>query len=75
MKQFLILPVGSSQASLVQVKNTVLQSNLLEIQAIERYQHKHPTMNMEQAAMTWIEKNAARWRKQHSTGGIICPTV
>jgi hypothetical protein len=70
MSKTYILPVGS-QASLVQVKNTVLESNLLELKAIERYQHKHPSMSINQAAITWINQNAARWRKRH--GGIICP--
>jgi hypothetical protein len=70
MKHSIIQPVGTSRASIVQVKNTVLESNLLELKAIERYQHKHPSMDMETAAMSWIEKNAARWRMNHSLVGV-----
>jgi hypothetical protein len=67
MEKFkLIVPVNV-QATLVQVKNTVLQSNLLELKRIEDYQHHHPAMSMEQAAQTWIAKNAAQWRRRHST--------
>jgi hypothetical protein len=66
MKHSIIQPVGTSRAALVQVKNTVLKSNLLELREIERYQHKHPALDIEQAAMSWIATNAARWRKNYS---------
>jgi hypothetical protein len=60
----LVLPVNS-RATIVQIKNTVLESNLLEVKAIEHYQHLHPSLTVEEAAMTWIARNAARWRRHH----------
>jgi hypothetical protein len=63
--QSILLPVGYSQASIVQVKNTVLASNMLELKEIERYQRKHPSMDINTAGITWIAQNAARWRMNH----------
>jgi hypothetical protein len=69
MNRSIILPVGSSQATIVQVKNTVLETNQLELKEIEKYQHQHPTMSMEAAAMSWIDKNAAQWRHKYTLVG------
>ena len=50
----------------IQVKvNPVLVSNLLELKAIERYKARHPDMSMNDAAIRWIDKNAAAWRAKH----------
>ena len=57
----LILP----DHTIIQIKEPVLVSNLLELKEIEKFQHRHPSMNMEQAAMKWINKNAAAWRQNY----------
>jgi len=51
---------------IIQVKaNPVLVSNLMELKAIESYQHQHPDMSMNAAAIQWIDRNAAKWRAKH----------
>jgi hypothetical protein len=50
---------------IIQVKNPVLASNLLELKAIERYKARHPELSMNDAAIRWIDKNAAAWRAKH----------
>jgi hypothetical protein len=51
---------------IIQVKsNPVLVSNMLEIKAIEKYKARHPNLSMNQAAIQWIDKNAATWRAKH----------
>lgn len=50
----------------IQVKdNPVLVSNLMELKAIEHYHHRHPEKSMNDAAIEWINKNAATWRSKH----------
>jgi hypothetical protein len=49
----------------IQVKNTLIHSNLLQLKEIEKYQRQHSSMSMEQAAVQWIDKNAAQWRAKH----------
>ena len=50
----------------IQVKsNPVLVSNLLELKAIEKYKARHPEMSMNDAAIKWIDHNAASWRSKH----------
>lgn len=50
----------------IQVRaNPVLASNMLELKAIESYHQKHPGMSLNDAAVQWINKNAAAWRVKH----------
>jgi hypothetical protein len=57
---------------IIQVKhNPVLASNLLELRAIEKYKAKHPSMSMNDAAIQWIDKNAAAWRAKHPLQQIL----
>jgi hypothetical protein len=51
---------------IIQVKsNPVLASNMLELKAIEKYKAQHPALSMNDAAIQWIDKNAATWRAKH----------
>jgi hypothetical protein len=50
---------------IIQVKNPVLVSNLIELKEIVRYKDKHPELSMNDAAIRWINKNAAAWRAKH----------
>ena len=56
----------------IQVKsNPVLVSNLLELKAIEKYKARHPEMSMNDAAIKWIDRNAAAWRSKHPLQQIL----
>jgi hypothetical protein len=59
-------PIILTPNRVIQVKsNPVLVSNLLELKSIEKYHCQHPDMSMNDAAIQWIDKNAAKWRAKH----------
>jgi hypothetical protein len=61
MKSTIIMP-----DRVIQVKeNPVLVSNMLEFKAIEKYKAKHPELSLNDAAIQWIDRNAAAWRAKH----------
>ena len=60
-----LIPSGSSVKVVEAVKNDLLTSNLLQLREIEKFKRRHPNITMDQAAMVWIDKNAAAWRSKH----------
>jgi len=66
------LPIaGHSRSTLVvEVKNTLIASNMLEVKRIEEYQHRHSGLTINQAAQQWIARNAASWRRRHPLLGV-----
>lgn len=64
--QDLILPIpGSRTTQLIQVKNDLITSNLLQIKEIEKFRNKRPDLSMNEAAIQWINHNAVTWRRKH----------
>jgi hypothetical protein len=64
MKADLIIP-HQAKTTIIQVKNELVISNGLQLKEIEKYHQKHPQISMNEAAIQWIDKNAAAFRKKH----------
>ena len=60
-----ILISSGSTVKVVAAKNDLLNSNLLQLREIEKFKRRHPNITIDQAAMVWIDKNAASWRAKH----------
>jgi hypothetical protein len=58
-------PIIINANKIIQVRNPVLVSNLLELKAIEKYHQRHPNKTLNEAATEWIDQNAASWRAKH----------
>jgi hypothetical protein len=56
----------NAKTTVVQVKNDVLVSNTLQLREIERYAARHPELSMNDAAVRWIARNSAKWRRKHT---------
>ena len=50
---------------IVEIKNPLLVSNMIELDAIKKYKGKHPDLTMNEAATQWINRYAATWRARH----------
>jgi hypothetical protein len=52
--------------TLIQPKRPdVLVSNILQLKEIEKYHRQHSNLTVDQAAIKWIARNSAQWRKHH----------
>ena len=61
MKNIIIL----NSRKLIEIKNPILTSNMLELKEIEGYKKKHPNLSMNDAAIQWIDQSAASWRVKY----------
>lgn len=50
MERIKLVVPGDARATIVQVKNVIVKSNLLELKKLEECQRRHPAMTMEQVA-------------------------
>ena len=61
----LILPQRTQMIQVCPSSKEVIASNLQQLKEIEAYQIQNPKMSMEQAAIEWIDSNAASWRNHN----------
>jgi len=51
--------------AIIQSKRDVLVSNLLQLKEIEKFHRSHSNLTFDQAAIKWIARNSAQWRKRY----------